>query len=1063
MRPLFKKMACYGIVLMLFVGLLPIGTRQALASEPNTALNPGFETDIDSNGVPDGWDYTLVAGGTAALATNLFYSGGKSVKLSGSSSLSRSFVNQWYVPAVENTRYTMSSWIKTNNVTAGFAGLELVFYNSSHQSLASVRTSVTQGTHDWQKVETSWISPPGTVSYAFRVALDFGSGDLWADSVASFVADEQNLLLNGNMETDIDNNSVPDGYDYSVASGGSGSLVTAEKYQGQKSVRLQGSSTSSRSFASQWYLPAQEYKEYQFQAKLKTNGVTLASGNGFVGLEIAFYDEGHQLLQSARQPANSGTHDWEQVSLSKKAPADTAFFSFRMVLDYASGNAWFDAAEAVSLVNSNLLLNGSLERDTNSDSIPDGWDYTLLDGGTAAVSTSVFREGAGSVRLSGVNASSRAAVNQWSVPINGGSFYRFSIEHKTSSVSAQFVGFELGVYNSSHQVIDNRRFAGSPGTHDWQEITVNLKLPDNASYVAIRPFLDFGSGDVWFDNARITKLTEQPSPVILPLSGLFKGTVHDTLSLKVKNSGNTRSLLDTFSLLGKTLAITSSSQLSDGASSYSYTLAGDLTFDAASSTIALNNYGEGTIEISGTFTAEAGALITPVALHEKKSNSTILYKLLNRGYGTLQDSTVWGVGQTILSSAGHFDSHLDTLLSGSVWKTYHGFWPTDPQDADTNSITSIYRIYAAMYDITRNSDYLDKAHLAAEQLLNTQQANGGWVLPWDYTSFGALRPKTETNAVNTQQAMLGLYEAYLRFGKPEYLDALEKGKDYMLTNPGTKYVWLDTAHTRGTVPYYDMLDITINGVTGPAIEIYNVDATALNIFGLMYNLTSDADLVPYMNGLINNLKAVQYDSGSWPYGWRLIGETPAAYNFVQSLDLASYNKLHGNSDVEDMLLKVLGDLGNRYADFPVLKKELAAVANLDFTDNLLTYINSKLALQNVDGSFLNDTRSGTAFMYFMLNALTESGYKDPQALNEVLSDIPDTAFDATPATRRSNLSAAIGQVITKASSGDFSGAVAQIDSQLLLNIDLWITDTAKHDDIKAVVNVIRNQFAAAIY
>ncbi len=1063
MKTWLKRIACYGTAFTLFVGLLPIGTRQALASEPNTALNPGFETDVDANGVPDGWDYTLLNGGAASLVTSVAYSGSRSVKLSGSSSLSRSFVNLWYVSATENTRYTMSSWIKTNNVTAGFAGLELVFYNSSHQALASVRVPAAQGTHDWQKVETSWISPPGTASYAFRTALDFGTGDLWVDSVSSFVSDAQNLLLNGNLEADTDNNSVPDGYDYSTDSGGSGALVTAEKYQGQRSVRLQGSSTSSRSFASQWYLPAQEYQEYQFKAMLKTSGVVLASSTGFVGLELAFYDEAHQLLQFIRQPANAGTHDWEQISVSKKAPADTAYFSFRMVLDHASGSAWFDAAEAVGLVSGNLLLNGSLERDTNFDSIADNWDYTLLDGGTAATSTAVFREGAGSVRLSGVTPSSRAAVNQWSIPVEGGAFYRFSIEHKTSSVSAQFIGFELGVYNSSRQVIDNRRFSGAPGTHDWQEIAVNLKLPDNAAYVAFRPFLDFGSGSVWFDNARIVKLTEQPSPVILPLSGLFQGTTQDTLTLEIKNSGNTRALLDTFALLGKTLTVTSHSQLTDGSSSYNYALAGDLAFDTASGAIALDNYGTGTIHISGTFTADPGALVTPIVLHEKKSGSTIAYKLLNRGYGTLQDSTVWEIGQSIVSSAELFDSHLDTLLSGSMWETSHSYWPTDPQNADTNSITGIYRIYAALYDVTRNKDYLDKAYLAAEQLLNTQQANGGWVLPWDYTSFGALRPKTMTNAVNTQQAILGLYEAYLRFGKPEYLDAILAGKDYMLTNPGTKYVWLDAAHTRGTVPYYDMLDVTINGVVGPAIEIYNVDATALHILGLIYDLTSDADLLPYMDGLINNLKAVQSDSGSWPYGWRLIGETPAAYNYVQSLDLAAYNKKFGNSDVDDMLLKVLGDLGNRYTDFPVLKKELAHITDLDFTDNLLTYISSKLALQNVDGSFPDDTRAGTAFMYFIMNALTEAGYKDPQALNEVLMDIPDSAFDTPPATRRSNLSTAIGQVLSKATSHNFSGAVAQIDSQLLPSIDLWITDVAHHDDIEAVVNIIRNQFMAEVY
>lgn len=980
------------LLFMLFVTIIaaPVAFYPpSVQATANGVTNPGLETDVDSNSRPDGWSYEVLARGSATLVADNAYSGEKSVLLSGTDASSRAFFSQWYVPATANTRYHASMKMKTSAVSASFAGMELTFYDASHNELATRLEAGNQGTHDWETVELNWESPPATAYYTIRGELNFGSGAAWFDSIAVYADDHQNELANGNLETDVDANGSPDGWAHEVFNGATASLDTTVSYQSSRADKLVNTNASSRAYISQWYIPAKEFTRYQFSAYLKTTDVVLDSG-GFIGLDVAYYDESHNELGQKRVSGNPGTHDWQQIVFDEVSPAGTAVVTFRMALDFASGTAWYDKAEMVELPRPNLLNNGAFDKDADRNGTPDRWDYSLVGSaiGTTAFDTGNFIEGSGSVSLSGVDESSRAFANQWDVPVEGGEWYRLSVLHKTDNVHASFVGLEFAVFNSSNVAIDNRRVSGTGGTHGWNEISITMRLPEDANHLSFRVAQDFGSGTTWFDDARLEKIAPRPNLIVLPLSGLIHGIPADTLSLQLKNTGTAKSSIDSIRLLNKTLTFVNGSQMTDGTATYTFTVSGNLAYDSTlySKSISLAPGQSGTLTINGSFAAAAGDLTSDITIHERKLNADILHKVLNRNYGTLQNQAIVDIADDIMDGLEQFDAYLDTLKFSGGWKTYRRGYSGATEDPGV--ISDIYRGYMNMYDITGSADYLNKAILAADQLVNIQQPNGGFVFGWDYTAFGENYLATDTTAVDTAYAMMALIDAYERLGDPDYLSAIEDGMDYFLEDEDHKYVWLDEEETRGTVPYWDMRNVTIEGKTGPSIEIYNVDTTVMYVFELVYQLTGDTDLVPYIEGFQNNLEYRQDpDTGGWPYGWRFeSGGSNAPYTFVQALDLSRFEQLRPSAALDQMILSSLGYLAHYYPahygsyttaiPLPVLERHLADQAGLDMTNVLLRYINNVLGKTNFGAITGVDTVNGAVELHFLSNALIEAGYTE---------------------------------------------------------------------------------------
>jgi hypothetical protein len=90
------------------------------------------------------------------------------------------------VPALPNTSYTLTGWIKTNNVTTNGAYMQLIQVNGNNLSTATVTsTALLTGTNDWTFVTATVTTGSGTRYIAPNLGLDVAGNvsDAWFDDI----------------------------------------------------------------------------------------------------------------------------------------------------------------------------------------------------------------------------------------------------------------------------------------------------------------------------------------------------------------------------------------------------------------------------------------------------------------------------------------------------------------------------------------------------------------------------------------------------------------------------------------------------------------------------------------------------------------------------------------------------------------------------------------------------------------------------------------------------------------------------------------------------------------
>lgn len=1014
----------------------------AVAAPQQTLTNGGFEVDVDSNSVPDGWSHSTEGGATAVLDGAISHAGSRSVALKGTSATSRAYTSQFDRAATASTRYRVSAMVKTTSVTAQSVVLIFASYDAAGNRVSFDQVTANQGTHGWEAIELFALTAPNATTFGVQVGLEYGSGTAWFDTVSVEVADNQTEVANGNFETDVDSNAVPDGWSHELVSGATAGLVTTTVLEGTKAEQLVSPSTSGRAYVSQWYIPASEGVSYDFSARLKTSAVVMASGGNLLGLDVTFYDADRTVLVQKFYTGNAGTHDWQKIGGRATAPAGTASVTIRVALDRGSGTAWYDKVEMAKVQRGNLINNPSIEADIDRNGALDFWGNTAISGGAVAIDTGVADIGGGSARLSGTSAASRIYLNQFSIPVVGGEWYRLSLRAKTSSVTGAFAGLSYAVKGApcdpgniygtctvTQQVLSNVELGDKnlvSDTRDWFTISTTIQLPANATIIDFRPYL-YGSGSMWVDDARIEKLAPTPALAFDPETAVTKGSgTSSTMRVDLLNTGTTtawvdqvRTLagepacnpaetttcsyrphpaLDTTCSEAPTQNITFPTATTAAAGSAAFTVAaGSAAYSSGRKAFSIPPGGKTTVEISGPLTVDASQMLLRLQVHEQRTGSCFGFKAIQSGYGAMLDSVVTAKAADIVTGFEAFDAYLDgsAMFSDAAcgtsadhrcgWKTTHDYLVTPAvRGEDANAITSLYAVYSQMYDMTGDTDYLDKTRIAADQLVRVQQPDGGFAIPWDYTDpFGGVHSPTTSVGPSTGLAIVTLAQAYDRFGTTAYLDALQDAVDYFTDSPGTTNIlWLDSAHTNASVPYHSITYTpTINGVTGPDIDVHNVNALVMEALNAARSVTGDSSLDPWIAGLAKNLETSQRPSGSWPYAWRFVGTDPVAYNFVQARAFADYLAATPSTPIEEMTSRVLGYLGDQMPGFPVLDKDLAAVRDMNMTRYWQNYIASGLCSPSATGCVpkapggTND-RTGTAFYQYAVTSLREAGWND---------------------------------------------------------------------------------------
>jgi hyaluronate lyase len=185
----------------------------------------------------------------------------------------------------------------------------------------------------------------------------------------------------------------------------------------------------------------------------------------------------------------------------------SVFASFTPYNESAINNA-----EAAAV---NLMANGGFDQTTTTldaswagitTPAPVSWGLWIPTGSgkapnktaNVALDLTTYHEGTKSLMFDAF-ATSRVSVNQSVTTVSAGKSYRLSMWVKTDNVVGTGAYFRTQYYNTS-KVGDGPASPKLLGTNDWRLQQVFMTIPASTTKLVIEPFLETGTGKVWFDD-----------------------------------------------------------------------------------------------------------------------------------------------------------------------------------------------------------------------------------------------------------------------------------------------------------------------------------------------------------------------------------------------------------------------------------------------------------------------------------------------------------------------------------------------------------------------------------
>jgi len=149
----------------------------------NLVVNGGFEEEILNAGFD--WRYSERTGTKVRPDASEFHSGGRSILVSYNGVGGDSGMSQ-YVPVKPNTQYTLSAWVRSQELES--ANGPCISVSDARDNKPYALTQETLGTTAWHRLETSFQTGPETELVAICFTRDPGNtlvrGKLWVDDVS---------------------------------------------------------------------------------------------------------------------------------------------------------------------------------------------------------------------------------------------------------------------------------------------------------------------------------------------------------------------------------------------------------------------------------------------------------------------------------------------------------------------------------------------------------------------------------------------------------------------------------------------------------------------------------------------------------------------------------------------------------------------------------------------------------------------------------------------------------------------------------------------------------------
>jgi tetratricopeptide (TPR) repeat protein len=149
----------------------------------NLVLDGDFAEEILNAGFD--WRYSAQSGITVSLDTTEFHSGSQSLLISYINAGGDSGMYE-YVPVNPNTQYTVSAWVRSEELET--ANGPRISVSDAYDDRPYALTQETVGSTVWHRLESSFQTGPETVLLAIRFTRDPGNthirGKFWVDDVS---------------------------------------------------------------------------------------------------------------------------------------------------------------------------------------------------------------------------------------------------------------------------------------------------------------------------------------------------------------------------------------------------------------------------------------------------------------------------------------------------------------------------------------------------------------------------------------------------------------------------------------------------------------------------------------------------------------------------------------------------------------------------------------------------------------------------------------------------------------------------------------------------------------
>lgn len=175
-----------------------------VVGHPNVFANPGFETDANSDGVPDGWTWPSSA---AARVSDSVHWGSFAGRVTGTKT---GVIRQGTTPVVRN-RYVANAWINVP-ASAGTTSVRwtIRWYGSTGAPISSPASApFTATTSGWVQLPFAVQAPNGAVSASAELSVSTNNATVWFDDLSFNLA---NQLLNPGMDLDANGDNRPDSW-----------------------------------------------------------------------------------------------------------------------------------------------------------------------------------------------------------------------------------------------------------------------------------------------------------------------------------------------------------------------------------------------------------------------------------------------------------------------------------------------------------------------------------------------------------------------------------------------------------------------------------------------------------------------------------------------------------------------------------------------------------------------------------------------------------------------------------------------------------------------------------